>query len=100
MSDKLKKALTICAILLFGAVNLSTFNFGSDDNNFVHVETYEVKAGDTFWDVAHYYHKLDNRNLYIFEYMDELRELNPQLIENHCQLQPNDLITIKYVRSK
>ena len=98
MSNKLKKALTICAILLFGAVSLSV-SFNDDDKNFVHVETYQVKAGDTFWDVAHYYHKLDNRNLYIFEYMDELRDLNPQLKDNHCQLQPNDLIQIKYVRS-
>lgn len=98
MSDKMKKALTVCAILLFGAVNLSTFNF-NDSENTVHVETYRVKAGDTFWDVAHYYHEKDSRNLYILEYMDELRELNPQLKDNHSQLHPNDLITVKYVRS-
>ena len=96
MSKKLKRALVAGAILLFGAINLSANNFNNDQNN-LHVETYRVRAGDTFWDVSRYYRDKDARNLYIFDYQDEMRELNPYLKENHCQLKPDDLITVKYV---
>ena len=95
MSNKLKKAMMICAVILFGAVNLSSFNFGNE--GVLHVETYRVRAGDTFWTIAEYYRELDDRNLYIFEYMDEMRALNPQLKECRYQLQPNDVIKVKYV---
>ena len=95
MSNKLKKALAVAAILLFGAVNLSNFNQHRDE--IIHVENYKVRAGDTFWDITQYYRDLDARNLYIFEYQDEIRELNPHLKDKHFQLQPNDVIQIKYV---
>ena len=95
MSNKLKKALAVAAILLFGAVNLSNFNQRHDE--IIHVENYKVRAGDTFWNVTQYYRDLDARNLYIFEYQDEIRELNPHLKDKHFQLQPNDVIRIKYV---
>ena len=95
MSNKLKKALAVAAILLFGALNLSNFNQRQD---VIHVETYRVKAGDTFWNVTEYYRDLDARDLYIFDYQDEVRDLNPHLKDNNCQLQPNDLITVHYVK--
>ena len=95
MSSKFKKALAVAAILLFGAVNLSNFNQRQD---VIHVETYRVKAGDTFWNVTEYYRDLDARDLYIFDYQDEVRDLNPKLKDNNCQLQPNDLITVHYVK--
>lgn len=97
MSKKLKKALAVCAILLFGAVTLSTYNHGAE-KEVIHVETYKVRSGDTFWTISQYYRDLDARDLYIFEYQDELRELNPQLKNNGCQLQPNDLITVRYIK--
>ena len=96
MSNKLKKALAVGAILLFGAVNLSNFNQHRDE--IIHVENYKVRAGDTFWDITQYYRDLDARNLYIFEYQDEIRELNPHLKDKHFQLQPNDVITVRYVK--
>ena len=94
MSNKLKKALAVAAVLLFGAINLSP---NPTDDDVIHVVTYKVRNGDTFWNVTEYYRDLDQRNLYIFEYQDEVRELNPHLKERNYQLQPNDLITIKYV---
>lgn len=63
-------------------------------------EIYQVKSGDTFWDITQHYRAMDARDLYIFEFQDEVRELNPQLKENHCQLQPDDVITIQYVEKK
>ena len=97
MSNKLKKVLMILAIVLFGIVNLNVKN---NDGQIIHVESYKVRNGDTFWDVTEYYRELDARNLYIFEYQDEVRELNPQLKERHYQLQPNDVITIQYYTKK
>ena len=96
MSNKLKKALAIGAILLFGVVNLSNLN-KDDIKNVVHVEKYKVRAGDTFWTISQRYYDLDDRNLYILEYMDELRELNPHLQDNHFQLHPNDFVNVKYI---
>lgn len=97
MNSKLKKALAIGAILLFGIVNI---NVKHDDGNIIHVESYKVRSGDTFWDITEYYRERDSRNLYIMEYQDEVRELNPQLKERHYQLQPNDVITIQYYTKK
>lgn len=96
MSNKLKKAIAICAILLFGAVNLSNFNQQRDE--IIHVENYKVRAGDTFWNISERFYQLDDRNIYILEYQDELRALNPHLKDNHFQLQPNDFITVRYVK--
>ena len=98
MSDKFKKLLTVGAILLFGTAALSV-DF-TDDKNIIHVENYKVRNGDTFWNVTEYYRELDDRNLYIFEYQDEVRELNPHLKERHYQLQPDDVITVQYVQKK
>ena len=96
MSNKLKKALAVAAILLFGAVNLSNFNQQRDE--IIHVENYKVRAGDTFWNISERFYQLDDRNIYILEYQDELRALNPHLKDNHFQLQPNDFITVRYVK--
>ena len=96
MSGKLKKAMAISAALILGAISFSGF-YPDENKNVVHVETYKVRSGDTFWDITRYYRDKDARNLYIFEYQDEVRELNPHLKERHYQLQPNDLIKVRYI---
>ena len=98
MSSKLKKALAVGAVILFGMATLG-INF-NDEKNIVHVENYKVRNGDTFWNVTEYYRELDARNLYLLEYQDEVRELNPHLKERNYQLQPNDVITVQYVTKK
>jgi len=94
MSNKLKKAMLALGLILFGVCNVS--NFGSEEN--LQVETYTVKSGDTFWDVTQIYRDKDARNLYIFDYQDEVRRLNPHIADNHCQLNPGDVITLHYVK--
>ena len=89
MSNKLKKAFCAAALVLFGLLNVS--NFGADDPN-LHVDSYKVKSGDNFWTVTQIYRDKDARNLYIFDYQDEVRRLNPYLVDNNCQLQPGDII--------
>ena len=99
MSKKLKKLLATAAILIFGAATLSV-NFTDESKMEMHVEKYKVRAGDTFWDVSRYYRDKDARNLYIFEYQDEIRELNPQLVEKKNQLTVGDEITVRYMSLK
>lgn len=93
----MKKALIIAAVLVFGVIN-SSVDF--PNNHVVNTEVYRVHAGDTFWDVTQHFHKRDARNLYLLEYQDEIRALNPELKDRHFQLQPNDLITVQYVTKK
>lgn len=93
MSRKFKIALTICFIVFCAIFNLSNFNSGAT----VCVESYRVRSGDTFWDITEKYYRKDVRQLYILEYMDEIRELNPQLKDVHYQLKPNDIVNVRYV---
>ena len=97
MSKKLKRALIAAAVLLFGIVNFGDFGNSYDDADFS-FETYTVKAGDTFWTVTQVYRDKDARDLYIFDYQDEVRQLNPKLTENGCQLNPGDKIQVRYVQ--
>ena len=57
---------------------------------------YVVKEGDTLIDICWTYQNLDCRHPYIFEYMDEVKELNPFLEERKNQLQVGDKIYIQY----
>lgn len=98
INSKLKKFFAVAALVFFGGVTAS-INF-TDDKTEVHVEKYKVRAGDTLWDVARYYRDLDSRNLYIFEYIDEMRENNAWLIERKNQIYPNDLLEVKYYVDK
>lgn len=92
MSKKLKRALIFAGLLMFGVTTLS----GSDNGGEMHIDTYRVKSGDTFWNVTQVYRDKDARNLYIFDYQDEVRKLNPHITQKGCQLQVGDVITLQY----
>lgn len=93
MSSKLKKVLTAMALVLFALVNVGHFGVEGE----LKTDTYTVKAGDNFWYITENYREKDARNLYIFEYQDEVRELNPWLKESHNQLKVGDVITLQYM---
>jgi len=99
---KFKKFFAVATLIFFGAATASVqFSDESNQSKYtVHIEKYKVRAGDTLWDISRYYRDLDDRNLYIFDYQDELRRLNPALVENKNQLMPNDVITVKYLKIK
>lgn len=94
---KLKKFFAVATLIFFGAATASV-QFSDEPKYEVHVERYKVRAGDTLWDVSRYYRDLDDRNLYIFEYIDELRELNPALVENKNQVDIGDEIEVRYLK--
>ncbi len=59
-------------------------------------ETYKVKGGDTFWDIAAKYREQDCRNLYILEFLEELKELNPSIAAKKNQLHVGDEMIVRY----
>ena len=107
MTEKIKNAVLIGAVILFCVMQLSggggyedKYNIGykvDDETQRVHFTTHIAHAGDTFWDIGEYYCNKDDRKLYIHEYLDEMRKLNPHLKERHYQLQPNDVVHVRYV---
>ena len=61
---------------------------------------YIVRPGDTFWDITQYYRRFDDRDIYLQQFQYEVMKDNPAIEARHCQLQPGDLIRIKYYRLK
>ena len=96
MSNKLKKALLTAALVMFGLINVGT---PYDDEDYT-VDEYRVKAGDNFWYITENYRNKDARDLYLLEYQDEVRELNPWLKESHNQLHVGDVIKVRYIRKE
>ena len=87
-----KKIASIAAVLLIGTSFLS----GSSNPRHAVYATYKVQSGDTFWTVAQRYFEKDSRRLYLLEYHDEIRRLNPEIAARNCQLQPGDVINLRY----
>ena len=58
---------------------------------------YVVKDGDTLIDICYTYQQLDCRKPYIFEFMDEVKNLNPFLQERKNNLQVGDELKIQYL---
>lgn len=88
-----KKIAAIAAVLLIGVSFLS----GSSSHTCHAVyTTYKVQSGDTFWTVVQRYFEKDSRRLYLLEYHDEIRELNPEIAARNCQLKPGDVLNLRY----
>ena len=95
------KILKIAVIVFLGGFSLGFLSgaiteFTLSKNYSIVSETYTVKQGDTFMDICLEYRKNDARDPYIFEYMDEIRALNPELIDKKNQLSIGDEIKIQY----
>lgn len=96
-----EKFLKVLAVVFFGAFSLGFVSgiiaeYTLTPKNKIVSEVYTVKQGDTFMDICIEYRKRDCRDPYIFEYMDEIRALNPVLIENKNQLKAGDELQIQY----
>lgn len=59
-------------------------------------EVYIVEEGDALWTLTEKYRSKDVRDLYIYEYLDEVKRLNPELTENHGKLQPGQVLRFEY----
>lgn len=95
------RILKIAAIVFLGGFSLGFLSgaiteFTLAKNYHTVTEVYTVKQGDTFMDICLEYRKQDVRDPYIFEYMDEIRKLNPAVAENKNQLSIGDELKIQY----
>lgn len=88
------RVLVACAIV---GTCLSGLSSDTDRRAQIVTKNHVVKSGDTFWGITTYYRDKDARNMYLLEYQDEVRRLNPQITANQCQVQPNDIIKVQYV---
>ena len=87
----------IALVLLIIAIYAATGFYGGE----LVEETYTVKRGDTFWSISEEYLKKNTgRRMYIMEFQHNIKELNPELLENHCQVSPGQQIRIQYWREK
>ena len=98
MKDKILK---IAAIVFLGAFSLgfltgAVTEFTLSKNYKIVREVYTVKQGDTFMDICLEYRKRDERDPYIFEFMDEIRKLNPDIVDRKNQLSIGDEIAVEY----
>ena len=96
-----EKILKVIAVVFIGAFSLGFLagaitEFTLTDNSKVVSETYTVKQGDTLMDICIEYRKRDCRDPYIFEYMDEIRAVNPELVASKNQLHAGDKIQMIY----
>lgn len=99
------KFLKILFIVLFAAFTLgfltgAVAEFSLSKDYKVVSEVYTVKQGDTFMDICLEYRKRDERDPYIFVFMDEIRALNPAVAKNKSQLSIGDELKIQYKVSK
>lgn len=86
----------IALVMLLVAIYIAT---GFYETGKLVEEVYTVKSGDTFWSISEdYLKKNTGKRMYIMELQQNIRDLNPELQENHCQVRPGQKIRIKYWR--
>ena len=60
-------------------------------------DTYTVKNGDTLWTIGEeYLAKNTGTRRYILEFIEGIKELNPELVENKSRIYPGQKIRINY----
>ena len=92
----INKFLAILGVILIALVGLGIREVIPQKPVRVITISHEIKPGETFWEVTEYFCRLDCRQKYLPEFQDEVRAINPVLVERHGQLRPGDVITIQY----
>lgn len=94
----LKKILVIFALFLIigGAIGIYIEKTLEPKTRVIST-IYVVQKGDTLIDICWTYQNLDYRHPYIFEFMDEIKDLNPFLEDRKDNLQVGDKILIQYL---
>lgn len=83
------------AFALFGASLILTGAYNGDVR--LVEDTYTVKHGDTLWTIGEeYLEKNTGTRRYILEFIEGIRELNPELVENKSRIYPGQKLRINY----
>ncbi len=93
-----KKAIllraAVCATLIGTAVMCAGFYDGPQK---LVEDMYTVREGDTLWDIGEaYLEKNTGGKRYILEYIEGIKELNPELVESKGQVHPGQVLRINY----
>ncbi len=92
----IKKMFAILGVILIALVGLGIKEVLPQKPMRIVTITHVVQPGETFWDITEKYCRRDCREKYLPEFQDEVRAINPVLVERQNQLQPGDVITIQY----
>lgn len=79
-------------VLLMGAAVM--FSGAAQQSTETVRDVHVVQAGDTLWNLTEKYREKDARNLYIMEYMNEIKELNPEVADG--KIYPGQEISFEY----
>ena len=84
-------------MIAFGLVGLAIMNAGFQSGEEVH-EVYTVKGGDTLWSISEAYLKKTDGDVYILQFMEDIKSENPHLKQNGYTLQAGEVLNITYRR--
>ncbi len=74
-----------------GLIGIAVIASGFQDDRHYQEVSYTVARGDTLWNIA----EQNCGNTYILEYIDVLRERNPELVETQNRIHPGDVLIIR-----
>lgn len=93
-----RRRTALKAIAIGGLIVISALTIGACEGKQKLVETtYIVKEGDTLWDIGEtYMAKNTGGRRYILEFMEGIKELNPELDASHGQVYVGQKLRINY----
>ena len=91
--QRMRKGIALA--LLVGAAAIS---IGAKDEPEYGVLEYVVEPGDTLWDISERFREEYAQHTYILEFKEDIVKCNPGLREKQGQVNPGDVIRIRYKR--
>ena len=89
---RIKKCMAVAFLLGTAAISVGL----TREDPAYSVQEYVVQPGDTLWGIVEQYREKYAPNVYILEFKDDVLDCNPGLRERQGQVQPGDVIKIKY----
>ena len=90
---QLKKAAICAALGIAAMISIGLTSRPAEDTNLVEI-TYTVQPGDTWWSIVERFREMDADDRYIFDYKQELDQLNKGA--DLGNLKPGQTLRIQY----
>lgn len=89
----LKKAAQIAVLIGVAAISIGMTSRPAADTHLVET-VYTVQPGDTWWSIVEHFREIDEDDRYIFDYKQELEQLNEGIDTGN--LTPGQTLRIQY----